>query len=124
MLREELAICRRYLIPYSQWRGGPAEWSDDDRAKATAYERWLAEACPRCGTRHEDWYEPDGELRREPVWEPVMRDCRGCEQREALGKHLSEDSRRSGAYVAFIPHVDFDPHAEMAREGRIAPRRP
>lgn len=53
-----------------------------------------------------------------------MRGCRGCEQCDALGKHIPDDARRSGWHVAFIPHVDFDPQAEMAREGQIAPRRP
>ncbi len=95
-------------------------WGDDDRAKAVAYERWLAEACPRCGTRDHDWHDDDGGLRREPAWEPVIRGCYGCERTAALDKAMPEGARAAGGRVVLIPRDDFDPQAEAARESELA----
>lgn len=111
-------------VSYSHWRGGPPEWTDEDRAKATAYERWLASHCPRCGTREDDWQEDDGSIRREPEWEPVVRGCHGCEQKARLEEHIPDAARRTGAHVAFVASVDFDPRAEVERLDSVGSHRP
>ena len=64
----EMAYCVEKAIPHSQW----LSWSDEDRAKHTAY--WLEQAstCQLCGTAEWEWEE------NKFAYEPAQKFCRGC----------------------------------------------
>jgi hypothetical protein len=99
-------------------------WTDEDRAKALAYERWRGSACPRCGTHQDDWYEADGTLRRDPEWQPIVVGCKGCEDTAALDKHVGDDAKRDGARVALIPTSDYDPDSHDRYLDEVGEHRP
>ncbi len=76
-----MQVAKAYRIPHSEFLG----WLPDDQDKALAYEYHLAAeeaaVCPGCGTRHEDWHDPDTDrLLMNPVWEPHTYECEGCKR--------------------------------------------
>lgn len=86
-------------------------WTADDQDVAIAYERRLSSACPNCGTRKDDWLDPEtGGFLDPPLVEPYIARCPGCEESQRLWKTVSED-RRSGARIAirfFDPNKPYD----------------
>jgi hypothetical protein len=101
-----MAVCRKYQIPHSRFMGGSGRWNELDRDKAMAYERLLAEACPKCGTLREDWVGDDGIPLAEPILAAVARHCYGCDEVERVQEYIPKKMR--GAYVAIIPFDDMD----------------
>ena len=86
-LRDELRVARHYQTPLSVLRGravqpGEPLWTADDLDVAVAYEAWLLEEksarCPSCGTRHDDWRDEQGRVRRDPPYVARTVDCDGC----------------------------------------------
>lgn len=100
-LQEELALCREYKISHSHFSGGKNRWTDVDRAKAIAYERFINSKCKKCGTSHEDWFDDDGYPLEEPHFEAVIRACDGCIAVHHASKAIDEDAH--GAYVTLVP---------------------
>ena len=100
-LREELALCRQFGISHSHFTGGKRRWTDVDRAKALAYERYLTERCKDCGTARDDWFDDDGYMLEEPVWEAAIKVCDGCIAVARARAAIPEGA--TGAYVTMLP---------------------
>lgn len=108
----ELRICREHGISHSHFLGGKQRWTQLDRDKVRALALLEAEECPNCHTLPEDWVDADGDPLAEPVWTPDFRDCPGCGEVHRAEKHMSDEQRERGRYVALVPLVDY-----LAREG-------
>jgi hypothetical protein len=101
-LRNELALCREYRIPHSQFRGvGDGTWTERDRAKALAYEEWMRSACPQCGTRESDWVDDEGEYT--DAYVAVSHKCFGCEEIAAKQGEIPEGKAGAGMKVLLLP---------------------
>lgn len=96
----ELRICQQQGISHSHFLGGKPAWSALDRDKAKAFFLLEAEECPNCHTLREDWVDQEGRLRTDPVWVPVIRTDYGCAALRKADEDLTEQQRRSGAFVA------------------------
>jgi hypothetical protein len=108
---------------------GEPTWTPEDRDKAKAYELSQREACPRCGTREDDWTDDEGELHDPPLIEPVVHRCEGCAETARLKAAIAAQARREGGegpgaqdaidrelaghFVALMP---FDPHRGIVRD--------
>lgn len=108
----ELRICREHGISHSHFLGGKQSWTGLDRDKAKALHLVEAEECPNCHTLREDWLDAEGQLLDEPVWTPDFRSCPGCGERTRAEKHMSEQQREAGGYVALVPLVEYQAGAE------------
>jgi hypothetical protein len=114
-LRRELAVCETYQISHSHYMGGPARWTDLDRAKAEAYAEWRLGTCCRCGTRAEDWDPKQGGHRHAYIADVDV--CRGCELLDELREQLPKDVK--GADVVLIPNPKLTAaNTEEAGRGR------
>ncbi|WP_330328174.1 hypothetical protein [Streptomyces pseudovenezuelae] len=101
-LRNELALCRQYRIPHSQFRGvGDGTWTERDRAKALAYEEWTRSACPQCGTRESDWVDDEGEYT--DAYVALTHKCFGCEEIAAKQSEIPEGKAGAGMKVLLLP---------------------
>ncbi|MER6249384.1 hypothetical protein [Streptomyces griseorubiginosus] len=101
-LRSELALCRQFRIPHSQFKGvGTGTWTERDRAKALAYEEYLRGACPQCGTREDDWADDDGEYTEAYV--AVSHKCFGCEEIAMKQREIPEGRAGDGMKVLLMP---------------------
>jgi hypothetical protein len=110
--REELAVCAEYRIPHSTLCGSPEPglWTDADRAKAIAYRRETARVCPSCGTKDDDWIDPDTHRPYDPPqWEPTVHTCFGCGEVARLRRALPKDASENGTTVRVAP---YDPERE------------
>jgi hypothetical protein len=97
-----MALCREYRIPHSLFRGhGDGTWSDLDRRKALAYEDYLRQVCPGCGTRPEEWDENTGG--DEDAYRAVTHRCIGCQLIADKQKTVPATDEGHGVKVALIP---------------------
>ena len=87
-------------ISHSHYLGGPARFTDEDRAKFDALAEWEAGLCDMCGT-HADWWNPDHGGHRFAFIADLRR-CPGCEVKDELQDQL--DSKTSGAHVFLRPN--------------------
>lgn len=85
----QLAICSRGPIPHSQLLAWPAE----DIDKAMAYELSLREACPRDGTRKEDWFDAEGLPHDPPRFEAKVHVCEACAARARMEIDVRESAK-------------------------------
>jgi hypothetical protein len=77
-LRDELALCDRWGIPHSLFRGiGDGTWTARDREKARAYLAYQRTVCPQCNTRYDDW--DHGAPGEEDAYEATAQRCVGCQ---------------------------------------------
>lgn len=86
---------------------GPADpaWTELDLEQVLGFRREKAKVCTGCGTRPQDWYEPDGRtLLNPPPFEPVAVRDPGCEATERFRKTLPE-----GEFGLAVELVPFDP---------------
>lgn len=83
-------MCNAVMMPHSEF----LEWSDEDRAKALAYERFISQICGMCGTATWEWDEEQGGSRF--AYEPVEEICPGCERKDWLRQ---DTDRRAGGMI-------------------------
>ena len=101
-LRNELALCRQYGIPHSQFKGvGNGTWTERDRAKAQAYEEYLRGICPQCGTRESEWTDDEGDY--QDAYIAVTHKCFGCEEIAMKQKEIPEGQAGGGLKVLLLP---------------------
>ncbi|MFE6412542.1 hypothetical protein ACFVOR_37045 [Streptomyces sp. NPDC057837] len=97
-----MQLCREYRIPHSYFRGhGTGAWSDLDRRKALAYEHYLKQVCPSCGTRAEEWDENAGG--DEDAYRATTHRCIGCQLMADKQKEVPDGDDGHGVKVALIP---------------------
>ncbi len=108
-LRAELAYCVPLGIPHSLFLGRPnpapgqPTWTDDDRAKALAWQADRADHCSGCGQRQSDWRDEKGKELVDPPFELVETLCPACavlEERQAEDQE-SKKRPRPGLKLAF-----------------------
>jgi hypothetical protein len=58
-----------------------------------AYEMSLREACPRDGTRPEDWFDDEGLPHDPPRLEAKVHVCEGCTRRAVMEMNLREQAK-------------------------------
>lgn len=101
-LRNELALCKSYGIPHSQFLGvGDGTWTERDRAKALAYEEWQRGVCPQCGTRESEWVDEHGEY--VDAYVAVTHNCFGCEEIATRQREIPEGQAGPGLKVLLLP---------------------
>ncbi|WP_435606725.1 hypothetical protein [Streptomyces ardesiacus] len=101
-LRNELALCKEYRIPHSQFLGvGDGTWTPRDRLKALAYEDWLRGVCPHCGTRESEWVDDQGHYQEAYV--AVTHKCFGCEEITQRQSEIPEGKAGAGMKVLLLP---------------------
>ncbi|MFJ9420682.1 hypothetical protein [Streptomyces sp. NPDC101249] len=101
-LRSELALCRTYRIPHSQFKGaGTGTWTERDRTKALAYEDYLRGACPQCGTREDEWLDTEGDYQEAYVAQSHK--CFGCEEIAAKQREIPDGPSGDGLKVLLMP---------------------
>lgn len=102
-LRDELALCDRWGIPHSLFRGiGDGAWTVRDRAKALAYLAYQRSVCAQCKTRHDDW--DHGGPGEEDAYDVTVQRCTGCQviaDKEAELRREGVDT--NGLKVGLIP---------------------
>jgi len=97
-----MQLCREYRIPHSIFRGhGDGTWTDLDRRKALAYEDYLRQACPSCGTRPEEWDETAGG--DEDAYRAITHRCVGCQLIADKQKDVPTGDEGHGVKVLLIP---------------------
>jgi len=102
-LRNELALCRQYRIPHSQFLGvGDGTWTERDRAKALAYETFLRSVCPQCGTRESEWLDDENGDYQE-AYVAISHKCFGCEEIAAKQAEIPEGKAGAGMKVLLLP---------------------
>lgn len=101
-LRADLALCRTYRIPHSQFLGvGDGTWTARDRTKALAYEDYLRSVCPQCGTREDDWIDTEGDYQEAYV--ALSHKCFGCEEIAHKQAEIPEGRAGAGMKVLLMP---------------------
>jgi hypothetical protein len=101
-LRNELALCKSYRIPHSQFLGvGDGTWTERDRAKALAYEEWARGVCPQCGTREADWVDEQGDYN--DAYIATTHKCFGCEEIAMKQREIPEGRGGDGLKVLLMP---------------------
>lgn len=101
-LRSELALCRQFHIPHSQFKGvGTGTWTERDRAKALAYEEYLRAVCPQCGTRDSEWEDDHGDYL--DAYVAISHKCLGCEEIAMKQREIPEGRAGDGMKVLLIP---------------------
>jgi hypothetical protein len=88
-----MALCVQYQMPHSKL----LRWDQSDRDKAIAYQRWMSEQCPRCGTREADWKDD------RYAYVVHTHHCPGCELLETEGRQ-EEEEREPGVSVVLLPY--------------------
>lgn len=102
--RTELALCRQYRIPHSQFLGvGTGTWSEHDRAKALAYEEYLRSICPQCGTRESEWVDEQGNY--VDAYIAITHKCHGCEEVALKQKEIPEQAAPGMKVLLLSPSV-------------------
>ena len=97
-----MQLCRQYRIPHSQFRGhGDGTWTDLDRRKGLAYEDYLKQVCPSCGTRPEEWDEQAGG--DEDAYRAITHRCIGCQLIADKQKQVPGDDEGHDVKVLLIP---------------------
>lgn len=80
-----MSLCNRWGIPLSLFLGGPVPkpgeplWLESDRDFAVEFEAYQRGVCRSCGTRDEEWRDPETKREKDPppyVAEPIR--CAGC----------------------------------------------
>jgi hypothetical protein len=89
-----MRFCNAHGIPHSVFL---TDWSDEDRAKALAYELHSSQICDGCGTAKWEWDEEQGGSRF--AYNPVEEICPGCEKKDWL-RDDKEKKRPAGGYIA------------------------
>lgn len=69
-----------YRISHSQFLGGPAGWTQEDRDKAIWHEIHKSKTCKSCGTHPDDWDPKRGG--RIDAWVADDHHCMGCQRLE------------------------------------------
>ncbi|MEV3996752.1 hypothetical protein AB0K62_13880 [Streptomyces halstedii] len=102
-LRIELALCDRWGIPHSQFRGiGDGTWTPRDREKALAYLEYQRTVCPQCNTRYDDW--DHGGEGQEDAYAVTVQRCVGCQVIADRQDQLGRDGvDTNGVKVGLIP---------------------
>ncbi|MFF1358746.1 hypothetical protein [Streptomyces sp. NPDC058297] len=89
-------------MPHSFFRGyGDGTWSDLDRRKALAYEAYLRQVCPTCGTRPEEWDEAAGGA--EDAYTAISHRCIGCQILTDKQTTIPQGDEGHGVKVLLIP---------------------
>ncbi|WP_236244221.1 hypothetical protein [Streptomyces sp. CC210A] len=115
-LRAELELCERYGIPHSQFLGGDGRWSDLDRAKALAWQRWQRTLCPDCRTRAEEWDPAKGGHQHAYVTDTVR--CPGCELIAQERDQVPEGRAGYGIKITLLPRLAYEAlHSDGAEAG-------
>lgn len=97
-----MELCRHYRIPHSYYRGhGDGTWTDLDRRKARAYEQYLKQVCPTCGTRADEWDEDAGG--DEDAYRATTHRCIGCQVLQDRQKEVPAGDEGHGVKVGLIP---------------------
>ncbi|MEU5742076.1 hypothetical protein ABZ784_29295 [Streptomyces tendae] len=97
-----MELCRQYGIPHSHYRGhGDGTWTDLDRRKARAYETYLKQVCPTCGTRPDEWDEAAGG--DEDAYRATTHRCIGCQILADRQKEIPDGDEGHGVKVLLIP---------------------
>jgi hypothetical protein len=104
-LTGELRLAHHYRISHSQFLGGPARWTDVDRAKAAAYDEWHQKFCGSCGV-DPDWFDPEKGGHRFAMIAEVER-CPGCELKEQLREQLPKEWK--GVHIKLVPNPELFP---------------
>lgn len=116
-LREDLAICREFRIPHSEFLG----WADVDQDKARAFHRYLQSVCGGCGTRPEEWDEKAGGHRH--AYSAITDECPGCRARGQLESHLRQSKDdNAGVRIVLLPRAAADARARLVGEQQAARR--
>lgn len=100
MLRAEMSLCERYQISHSHFLGGPAVWTDLDRAKAKMYRAFMNEACPDCGTRASEWDPKTGGHRDAYVADFTY--CQGCSRLNDVKDAAEDTDRKKGIHYHLV----------------------
>lgn len=66
-----------------------------------AYEEYLREACPQCGTRETDWTDEDGEYVEAYIAQTHK--CFGCEEIAHKQAEIPEGRAGAGMKVLLLP---------------------
>lgn len=87
-------------------------WLPDDMDAALAYMDWLAdsetERCAQCGTRPDDWIDPDtGKTLRDPAWKAEVRECEGCATLADTDGDI-DDKDRGFKRAVLVPNLGDD----------------
>lgn len=93
-----MRVCKEYQIPHSEFLG---RWSEEDRAKAIAYQIHEASTCQRCGTQSWEWDPEQGGSKYAYI--PREEICPGCEMKDWI-QHDNKGSHKPGRYVELIPN--------------------
>ena len=97
-----MELCRQYRIPHSAFRGhGDGTWSDLDRRKALAYEAYMRQVCPSCGTRADEWDEKAGG--DEDAYRAITHRCIGCQLLADRQQTVPDSDDGHGMKVVLIP---------------------
>jgi hypothetical protein len=115
-----MAICQKYQISYSHFRGGPPVWTASDRFKAIAYARYLQSKCPRCGTADEDWADEDGRPHEEPQWTAIVDHCTGCEEMGRIEESVTSEQKGRGFFTRWIPTDEWTPDMDQVLDDLAA----
>jgi hypothetical protein len=91
ILAVEMKVCREFGISHSHFLGGPAVWTDDDRAKALAYVLHEGQRCSDCGIHPIEW--PEGTDPADPPFEPAEKFCPGCEEMARYARWRNEQRK-------------------------------
>lgn len=95
-------------------------WSALDQDKALAYEREVASLCQSCGTREQDWVDPETERPwYPPKWEAVPYACPGCDEMARRRRSLPDDAAAKGVIVHAAP---FDPSRDYGDAVAFGPQ--
>lgn len=99
-------------IPHSVF----LSWDQLDQDKALAYIRAKAEVCDVCGSRDEDWVDPEtGRKLDHPHLTPIGIRCHGCTETESYRKSALEGKHESGIRVVLVPDEMVDLEGKLKR---------
>lgn len=115
-LRADLALCTDVLgISHSHFLGGPALWTDLDRAKARAFREWKADVCNGCGTHRDEWDPGKGGDR--DAYVASLTYCQGCARLHESREHeVDDDDRARGAHQVLVPRETYEKMVEQAEQ--------
>ena len=100
--RLELDYCGKHGIPHGYFLGGDLTWTEEDRAKALAWELEQRIICPQCGTYYHEW-DPKAGGDIHAYW-AVQHVCMGCKAKEDLRASEAGNARESGEKDNFSMH--------------------
>lgn len=97
-------------IPHSEF----LSWPEDDQDKVIAFLMLKNETCEMCGTREDDWIDPEtGRLLDEPRYTPVDIKCHGCAQKANYRNQVFKDGTPDGVNIVLWPSRDVDPRGNI-----------